>query len=205
MSSKPVKRCMRQGRNFAFWKREVTDMLRDACASWLGDFRMDGLRFDSANDLPPQTVQAMTWAMREHFPGRILTAEARPVCWRCRAIAAFVVCCKLPAVSLDAGGGKAGFLMAARWGALPMHLFAHRGGAAQVTPENPMSVHELGFDSVWVHSGYFDIIQQHRALGRGHHGGGARPSSVHPVHSQTPCWQLALVRQAKPCCCPKQC
>ena len=68
---------MRQGRNFAFWKREVTDMLRDACASWLGDFRMDGLRFDSANDLPPQTVQAMTWAMRERFPGRILTAEAR--------------------------------------------------------------------------------------------------------------------------------
>mmetsp|Transcript_3793 Transcript_3793/g.10743 ORF Transcript_3793/g.10743 Transcript_3793/m.10743 type:complete len:283 (-) Transcript_3793:353-1201(-) len=35
-----------------------------------------------------------------------------------------------------------------------------------------MSVQQLGFDSVWVHSGYFDIIQQHRALGRGHHGGG---------------------------------
>jgi 1,4-alpha-glucan branching enzyme len=52
-------------------------MLRDACASWLGAFRMDGLRFDSANDLPPQTVQALTWAMRERFPGRILTAEAR--------------------------------------------------------------------------------------------------------------------------------
>ena len=42
--------------------------------------------------------------------------------------------------------------------------------SAEVTPENPQSVHELGFDSVWVHSGYFDIIQQHRALGRGHHG-----------------------------------
>lgn len=52
-------------------------MLRDACASWLGAFRMDGLRFDSANDLPPQTVQALTWALRERFPGRILTAEAR--------------------------------------------------------------------------------------------------------------------------------
>ena len=53
------------------------------------------------------------------------------------------------------------------------------GSRVQVTPENPMSVHELGFDSVWVHSGYFDIIQQHRALGRGHHGGGVRlsPSS----------------------------
>jgi hypothetical protein len=33
-------------------------------------------------------------------------------------------------------------------------------------------VHELGFDALWVHSGYFDIIQQHKALGRGHHGGG---------------------------------
>ena len=70
--------CGQQGRNFAFWKREVTEMLRYACASWLGDFRMDGLRFDSANDLPPQTVQALTWAMRERFPGRILTAEAGP-------------------------------------------------------------------------------------------------------------------------------
>lgn len=29
-----------------------------------------------------------------------------------------------------------------------------------------------GVRQVWVHSGYFDIIQQHRALGRGHHGGG---------------------------------
>ncbi len=55
------------------------------------------------------------------------------------------------------------------------YLFTKCVTAGQVTPENPMSVHELGFDSVWVHSGYFDIIQQHRALGRGHHGGGARP------------------------------
>ena len=86
----PLKRSMRQGRNFAFWKREVTDMLRDACASWLGDFRMDGLRFDSANDLPPQTVQAMTWAMRERFPGRILTAEARAVLERHGAVDALL-------------------------------------------------------------------------------------------------------------------
>ena len=41
-----------------------------------------------------------------------------------------------------------------------------------MTPENPTSISELGFDAVWVHSGYFDIIQQHLALGRGHHGGG---------------------------------
>lgn len=83
---------------------------------WLRDYNCDGLRFDSANDLPADVVKELTWRLRSAFPGRILTAE--------------------------------------------------------VTPENPMSVRELGFDSVWVHSGYFDIIQQHRALGRGHHGGG---------------------------------
>lgn len=58
---------------------------------------------------------------------------------------------------------------------LTWHLHQNYPGrllTAEVTPENPQSVHELGFDSVWVHSGYFDIIQQHRALGRGHHGGG---------------------------------
>eukprot|EP00198_Chlamydomonas_reinhardtii_P005063 XP_001694399.1 predicted protein [Chlamydomonas reinhardtii] len=104
------------GRGFAFWKREVYDMVQAACVMWLGDYRCDGLRFDSANDLPRDTIQALTYHLHERFPGRILTAE--------------------------------------------------------VTPENPQSVHELGFDSVWVHSGYFDIIQQHRALGRGHHGGG---------------------------------
>lgn len=41
---------------------------------------------------------------------------------------------------------------------------------AEITPEDPRGVHELGFDALWVHSGYFDIIQQHKALGRGHHG-----------------------------------
>jgi len=64
--------------------------------------------------------------------------------------------------------------------------------AEQVTPENPMSVHELGFDSVWVHSGYFDIIQQHRALGRGHHGGGAR--SPRPAGGCTPEWCESINR-----------
>ena len=54
-------------------------MMRDACEMWLGpEYGCDGLRFDSANDFPPETVQAMTWALREKFPGRILTAEARP-------------------------------------------------------------------------------------------------------------------------------
>lgn len=44
--------------------------------------------------------------------------------------------------------------------------------SAEITPEDPRLMAEYGFDAIWVHSGYFDIIQQHRALGRGHHGGG---------------------------------
>jgi 1,4-alpha-glucan branching enzyme len=104
------------GRQFAFWKTEVRAMAIDASAMWLGEYRVDGLRFDSANDLPRDWIQEATWKLHQQFPGRLLTAE--------------------------------------------------------VTPENPTSITELGFDSVWVHSGYFDIIHQHRALGRGHHGGG---------------------------------
>mmetsp|Transcript_5310 Transcript_5310/g.19417 ORF Transcript_5310/g.19417 Transcript_5310/m.19417 type:complete len:341 (-) Transcript_5310:160-1182(-) len=91
-------------------------MLYESCAIWLDDFKCDGLRFDSANDLPMDTVQMLTYNLRSNFPDRIMTAE--------------------------------------------------------VTPENPVAIHEFGFDSLWVHSGYFDVIQQHRALGRGHHGGG---------------------------------
>ena len=106
----------RWGRQFAFWKREVVAMAGDAAEMWLREYRCDGLRFDSANDLPRDAIQAMTWRLHQAFPDRLLTAE--------------------------------------------------------VTPENPTSITELGFDAVWVHSGYFDIVQQHKALGRGHHGGG---------------------------------
>ena len=52
------------GRAFAFWKAEVRRMVHDACTSWLGDFRCDGLRFDSANDLPPDVIQPLTWSLR---------------------------------------------------------------------------------------------------------------------------------------------
>jgi 1,4-alpha-glucan branching enzyme len=104
------------GRSLAHWKVEVMDMLKASCAMYIQEYKCDGLRFDSANDLPHDACQALTWACHERFPGVFLTAE--------------------------------------------------------VTPENPMAVHHLGFDSLWVHSGYFDIIHQHRALGRGHHGGG---------------------------------
>lgn len=40
------------GRALAHWKTEVMDMLKASCAMYLGEYRVDGLRFDSANDLP---------------------------------------------------------------------------------------------------------------------------------------------------------
>ena len=40
------------GRALAFWKQEVVRYLGDAAATWLGEYRGDGLRFDSGNDLP---------------------------------------------------------------------------------------------------------------------------------------------------------
>lgn len=104
------------GRSLAYWKREVMHMLEESCSQWLTNYRCDGLRFDSANDLPYDICRTLTFHAHERGPGCYLTAE--------------------------------------------------------VTPENPKAVHELGFDALWVHSGYFDIIHQHRALGRGHHGGG---------------------------------
>eukprot|EP00191_Tetraselmis_sp_GSL018_P007336 CAMPEP_0177609820 /NCGR_PEP_ID=MMETSP0419_2-20121207/19359_1 /TAXON_ID=582737 /ORGANISM="Tetraselmis sp., Strain GSL018" /LENGTH=641 /DNA_ID=CAMNT_0019104903 /DNA_START=286 /DNA_END=2211 /DNA_ORIENTATION=- len=104
------------GRSLAHWKREVRDMIKDACSMWLGEYRCDGLRFDSANDLPWDYIPEWTGHLHSAYNGCLLIAE--------------------------------------------------------ITPENPEGIHRLGFDSLWTHSGYFDIIQQHRALGRGHHGGG---------------------------------
>lgn len=36
---------------------QVRDMLYDSCAMWLTEYKCDGLRFDSANDLPRDMVQ----------------------------------------------------------------------------------------------------------------------------------------------------
>ena len=36
---------------------QVRDMIEETCRMWLRDFNCDGLRFDSANDLPAELVQ----------------------------------------------------------------------------------------------------------------------------------------------------
>jgi 1,4-alpha-glucan branching enzyme len=53
-------------------------MLYDACATWLGVYKMDGLRFDSASQLPMELMQRITWQLREKFPGKLLTADMTP-------------------------------------------------------------------------------------------------------------------------------
>lgn len=46
---------------------QVREMLYDTCAMWLRDFRVDGLRFDSANDLPPDVIKVALPILR-HSP-----------------------------------------------------------------------------------------------------------------------------------------
>lgn len=36
---------------------QVIDMVTSACTMWLKEYRVDGLRFDSANDLPGHAIQ----------------------------------------------------------------------------------------------------------------------------------------------------
>jgi hypothetical protein len=45
---------------------------------WLGEYKCDGLRFDSANDLPHPLIQRLTWRIKQTYPGRFLTAEVTP-------------------------------------------------------------------------------------------------------------------------------
>ena len=42
---------------------QVRDMIEETCRMWLRDFNCDGLRFDSANDLPAELVQVRRGGM----------------------------------------------------------------------------------------------------------------------------------------------
>lgn len=43
-------------------------LFRFAVSRWLKEFRADGLRFDSANDIPRAVTQALTWRLHSEFP-----------------------------------------------------------------------------------------------------------------------------------------
>lgn len=66
------------GEGFATWQREVKDFLLDNARMYLRDYRVDGLRFDAVQAIPPDTVQYIVWALREEFPGKYLIAEYNP-------------------------------------------------------------------------------------------------------------------------------
>ena len=42
---------------------QVRDMIEETCRMWLRDFNCDGLRCDSANDLPAELVQVRRGGM----------------------------------------------------------------------------------------------------------------------------------------------
>jgi|GEM_PF-3788973 len=66
------------GRRFAFHKPEVRDYLLGACRFWIEEMAVDGLRFDSAHNMPWELLQRMTWEIRQRHPGVFLVAEITP-------------------------------------------------------------------------------------------------------------------------------
>ncbi len=154
-------------------------MAEAACATWLEDYGCDGLRFDSANDLPRDAVQVgkrsttsaifMLYKMAVLVtPRLILLRRSTPqaMTWSLHDLLA-------PSTStmLHIAGNLASLnesrvvvltgihikhvrLASQRPQAMTWSLherFPGRILTAEVTPENPQSVHDLGFDSVWVH------------------------------------------------------
>lgn len=67
------------GKSFAWWQHEITDMVLDAALMFLDEYNGDGLRFDCVHVMPPDVLQAVTWRLKERFPGKILIAEHTPV------------------------------------------------------------------------------------------------------------------------------
>jgi hypothetical protein len=54
---------------------QVIDMVTSACTMWLKEYRVDGLRFDSANDLPGHAIQ-----VRPERPGAGRWGDMQDVC-----------------------------------------------------------------------------------------------------------------------------
>ncbi|OII77656.1 alpha catalytic domain-containing protein [Cryptosporidium andersoni] len=96
------------GAKFSFNKKEIRDMLYEACNVLLGEYGVDGLRFDSVHNLPYNILKELISKLRQEYPYAYLIAE--------------------------------------------------------VVPENPQYVHNCGFDSCWIHSSYYDILDLKRGF-----------------------------------------
>eukprot|EP00928_Gymnodinium_smaydae_P070954 TRINITY_DN54678_c0_g1_i1.p1 TRINITY_DN54678_c0_g1~~TRINITY_DN54678_c0_g1_i1.p1 ORF type:complete len:597 (-),score=102.50 TRINITY_DN54678_c0_g1_i1:253-2043(-) len=66
------------GRRFAFHKAEIQDYLKQTCRTWIEEYGVDGLRFDSVHNMPWWLLQQLTHGIKEHYPDKILIAEITP-------------------------------------------------------------------------------------------------------------------------------
>jgi hypothetical protein len=60
------------GKRFAFHKAEVQDYLKQSCRTWIEEYGVDGLRFDSVHNMPWHLLQQLTNALKEHYPDKIV-------------------------------------------------------------------------------------------------------------------------------------
>jgi len=66
------------GAGFALWQQEVKDLLLDNARMYLGDYRVDGLRFDAVQAIQPDAVEYIVQTLRREFPDKYLIAEYNP-------------------------------------------------------------------------------------------------------------------------------
>jgi 1,4-alpha-glucan branching enzyme len=63
------------GEGFALWQQEVRDFILDNARMYLGDYKVDGLRFDAAQAIPADALAAIVQTLRSEFPDKYLFAE----------------------------------------------------------------------------------------------------------------------------------
>ena len=142
------------GRRFAFHKREVREYLKAACRMWIEEYHVDGLRFDSVQNMPWHLLQEMTYEMRAHYPGCFLVAEITP---------------ENPAVINDAGFDSC-WLHAAHFDSRKI-MEGHGGGSDPHTRLNLLkSIIDMHPGFPRSASGINSILGSHDQCGDRHHG-----------------------------------
>ncbi|XP_026194494.1 uncharacterized protein LOC34620023 [Cyclospora cayetanensis] len=66
------------GRKFAFHKREIRQMIKEAAAAFIEEYDADALRLDSVHNLPWNLLQELTGYLKSRFPSKMLIAEITP-------------------------------------------------------------------------------------------------------------------------------
>jgi 1,4-alpha-glucan branching enzyme len=66
------------GVGFALWQQEVKDLLLDNARMLLGQYQVDGLRFDAVQAIQADAVEYVVQALRQEFPSKYLIAEYNP-------------------------------------------------------------------------------------------------------------------------------